>query len=112
MGTVGPMDRQLRNTIVYGVIVSWTLFPFVCVLIVTAICAIYGCTVNEGSPTPCIVFGVDIGRPLYILSVMGWLGCRNVAYGSPRPRSLHGICDGGVAYRTPKETIAAANGRK
>jgi hypothetical protein len=68
------MDHGWRNAIVYGIFVSWTVFPIVCVLIVSAVSAICGCTVNESSPTPCVVFGVDIGRPLYILRVMGWLG--------------------------------------
>jgi hypothetical protein len=68
------MDPRLRNAIVYGIFVSWTVFPIVCVLIVGAVSAICGCTVNESSPTPCVVFGVDIGKPLYTLGVMGWLG--------------------------------------
>ena len=68
------MDHGLRNAIVYGIFVSWTVFPLVCVLIVSAASVIFGCTVNEGSPTPCVVFGVDIGKPLYTLGVMGWLG--------------------------------------
>jgi hypothetical protein len=68
------MDHPLRNAIVYGILVSWTVFPIVCVLIVMAVSAICGCTMNEGSPTPCVVFGVDIGKPLYTLGVMGWLG--------------------------------------
>ena len=68
------MDPRLRNAIVYGIFVSWTVFLIVCVLIVGAVSAICGCTVNESSPTPCVVFGVDIGKPLYTLGVMGWLG--------------------------------------
>ena len=54
--------------------VSWTIFPVVCVLIVFAVAPMFGCEVNEGSPTPCLVFGVDIGKILYTLGVMGWLG--------------------------------------
>ena len=68
------MDPRQRNAIVYGVIVSWMVFPIFCVLIVVVISALWGCTVNVGSPAPCIVFGVDIGRTLYILRAMGWLG--------------------------------------
>jgi hypothetical protein len=68
------MEPRLRNTIVYGIIVSWMVFPVVCVLIATAISAIFGCTVTESSPEPCIVFGIDMGRMLHILAVMGWLG--------------------------------------
>jgi hypothetical protein len=74
MDNIRRMDPRLRNVIVYGIIVSWTAFPIVCVLVVMAVSAICGCTVNESSPLPCVVFGVDIGRGLYILGVMGWLG--------------------------------------
>ena len=68
------MEPRLRNTIVYGIIVSWMIFPLVCVLIAAAISVIFGCTVTESSSQPCIVFGVDMGRMLHVLAVMGWLG--------------------------------------
>jgi hypothetical protein len=68
------MDRRLVNSIVYGVIVSWTAFPIFCALIPMVVSAICGCTVNEAASAPCVVFGVDIGKPLYTLGVMGWLG--------------------------------------
>ena len=68
------MQPRSLHAIVYGIIVSWTIFPVVCVLIVFAVAPIVGCEVNEGSPTPCLVFGVDIGKILYTLGVMGWLG--------------------------------------
>jgi hypothetical protein len=67
------MQRGQINAIVYGVIVSWTAFPIVGLLIAMAVSVICGCTVNEGSPIPCIVFGVDIGKALYTLTAMGWL---------------------------------------
>ena len=75
------MDPRLRNVIVYGIIASWSLFPLVCVLIVMAVSALCGCTVNEGSPTSCLVLGVDIGKALYTLGVMGWLGFVTVPSG-------------------------------
>ena len=68
------MDRSRRNAIVYGIIVSWMVFPIACVLIAAVVSAICGCSINVGSPPPCIVFGTDIGRILYTLGVMGWLG--------------------------------------
>ena len=67
------MERSFRNAIVFGVILSWTIFPLVCVLLAAIVSAICGCSIYEGSPTPCLVFGTDIGKPLYILGVMGWL---------------------------------------
>ena len=67
------MERSSRNAIVFGVILSWAVFPLVCVLLAATVSAVCGCSINEGSPTPCLVFGTDIGKPLYILGVMGWL---------------------------------------
>ncbi len=71
--TLRAMDKFLRNAIVFGIIVSWTVFPIACVVLVAIVSAVCGCSVNEGSPTPCILFGTDIGRMLYTLGVMGWL---------------------------------------
>jgi hypothetical protein len=67
------MDKFRRNAIVFGIIVSWAIFPVACMLLAAIVSAICGCSINEGSPTPCIVFGTDIGRILYTLGVMGWL---------------------------------------
>jgi hypothetical protein len=67
------MERSFRNAIVFGVILSWTVFPLVCVLLAATVAAVCGCSINEGSPDPCVIFGTDIGKPLYILGVMGWL---------------------------------------
>jgi hypothetical protein len=33
----------------------------------------FGCEVNEGSASPCVVAGVDIGRALASAFVLGWL---------------------------------------
>ena len=76
------MERSSRNAIVFGVILSWAVFPLLCVLLAAAVSAICGCSINEGSPTPCLVFGTDIGKPLYILGVMGWLSIVTVPTGA------------------------------
>ena len=67
------MDRSSRNAIVFGIILSWAVFPVVCVLLATIVSAACGCSINEGSPTSCLLFGHEIGRILYTLGVMGWL---------------------------------------
>lgn len=67
------MERSPRNAIVFGAILSWTIFPLLGVLFAAIVSAVCGCSINEGSATPCFVFGFDIGKPLYILGVMGWL---------------------------------------
>jgi hypothetical protein len=68
------MEPRVRNAIIYGVIVSWTVFPVFCAFIAMVVSAISGCTVSGGPQRPCIIFGVDVGRTLYVLSAMGWLG--------------------------------------
>jgi hypothetical protein len=67
------IDKFRRNAIVFGIIVSWAIFPVACVLLAAILSAICGCSINEGSPTPCTLFGTDIGRILYTLGIMGWL---------------------------------------
>ena len=67
------MERSSRNAIVFGAILSWMIFPLICVLLAATVSAICGCSINEGSPTQCLLFGTDIGKPLHILGVMGWL---------------------------------------
>ncbi|MGH6787259.1 MAG: hypothetical protein ACREBO_10540 [Novosphingobium sp.] len=44
------------------------------VIVVAAIAGVFGCTVDEGSVHPCVVFGNDIGYMLYAMSMMGFLG--------------------------------------
>jgi hypothetical protein len=58
----------------YGIIVLWMFLPFIPVIIASLIASACGCDLDEGSAHPCIVFGKDIGRTLYAMGVMGWLG--------------------------------------
>lgn len=33
-----------------------------------------GCSLSEGSPSTCLVWGFDLGRVLYEMGVLGWFG--------------------------------------
>ena len=58
----------------YGIIVLWMVWPLVPVMIASIVATSCGCQLDEGSIHPCIVFGRDIGKLLYGLSMMGWFG--------------------------------------
>jgi len=45
--------------------------PFVLTLGAGLIAAALGCQLNEGSVHPCVVFGVDLGYPLYATALTG-----------------------------------------
>jgi hypothetical protein len=60
--------------------------PLIGLLIALAFGAGLGCAINEGSVTPCIVAGADLGPTLYTLFVGGWLMMVTMPFG------LVGIC--------------------
>jgi hypothetical protein len=49
------------------------LSPVIAVAIAGSIANRHGCTLNEGAIHPCVIDGVDYGRDLYTLAMMGWL---------------------------------------
>src|SRR5262245_40101328 len=93
--TPRAMDKSLRNAIIVGIIVSWTVFfPILFVLMVALISTMCGCSVNEGFSDACIVFATDIGRMLYALGEMGWLSIVTPADGGDRLFCLSGLSSG------------------
>ena len=55
-----------------GLIVLWICLPMISVLIASTIADAWDCPLDEGGVHPCVVFGHDIGEPLYTMGVMGW----------------------------------------
>jgi hypothetical protein len=57
-----------------------TLGPVICWLAaigaVLALGAIFGCRIDEGSAHPCMVFGADLGKADYSLSILAAWGPR------------------------------------
>jgi hypothetical protein len=47
------------------------LLPLLATLVTATVAAVLGCEVNEAGPTPCIVYGLDIGSVLSSLMVTG-----------------------------------------
>lgn len=62
---------------IYGVslvvIVAFALFPVGLVAVAGVIADSAGCRVNEAGANPCVIAGVDFGRALYTMLVLGWL---------------------------------------
>jgi len=55
-----------------GFIVLWMCLPMISVLVASTIANTWDCQLDEGGVHPCVVFGHDIGEPLYTMGVMGW----------------------------------------
>jgi hypothetical protein len=68
------MLRSKRNVLVYVLLVLFTAFPWLCVIMAGSVANACGCALDEGSAHPCIVAGMDVGGVLYALGMMGWLG--------------------------------------
>ena len=62
------------NTAIAVLILAWTLWPIVCVMIGMALANAAGAPLDEGSVHPTVIKGVDYGDTAYALFVMGWFG--------------------------------------
>jgi len=65
--------KPRTKTIGYGIILLWMFGPLIPTFVAGVIAAICGCRLDEGSVHPCIVFGNDIGRFLYEISLIGFI---------------------------------------
>lgn len=59
--------------LIYLAIFLLGAFPFFLVGIAGAVGKWLGCNINEGGTDPCIRFGVEFGKVLNGMMVMGWL---------------------------------------
>ena len=48
------------------------LLPLLGIFLTAILAGIFGCEVNEGGPTPCLVMGADIGGLLSAMLTTGW----------------------------------------
>lgn len=62
-----------NTLLIYLVIALFGLSPFFSALISGAIGHWLGCNINEGGTDPCRRWGIDFGKVLYPMFVMGWL---------------------------------------
>ena len=58
------MNKKLRPVIFYGVLLVYTLAPFICNMGASAVADHFGCRVSESTSYPCAAFGRDIGDTL------------------------------------------------
>lgn len=62
---MSKLQKYSLIAILTGPIVLWGLS----LLLIISLSKAAGCTVHEGFANPCIVFGVDLGEPLYTLGL-------------------------------------------
>jgi uncharacterized membrane protein YhaH (DUF805 family) len=71
--------------------VYWVLLALILVLMLAPVASITaagmiadsaGCRLDEGSPHPCLVNGVDRGETVYTLAMLGWLMLLTVPVGA------------------------------
>jgi len=63
----------LLYTLTLLAIVLFTLSPMICVLLSNFIASYGHCSVDEAGIQPCVIYGVDMGRTLSYMGMMGWL---------------------------------------
>lgn len=71
----------LIHLLVLSAILLAGFAPLLGVMAVGLIAEANGCRVDEGSPHPCVVNGVDIGQSLYSVGVLGWLMLATIPLG-------------------------------
>jgi hypothetical protein len=60
----------------------FAVLPSIATLSAGAVASAHGCRLNEGSPSPCIVGGSDIGNTLYSMDLMFWFGMITLPLGA------------------------------
>ena len=79
-----PKRRKFRwwvHWLLLGVILLFMISPIIPVTIAENLAREHGCVLNEGSASPCIVDGKDIGQDIYTLGMMGWLFLATAPFG-------------------------------
>lgn len=54
-------------------IILFATTPFVSTLLASLVANTAACTLNEASPTPCIIYGHDCGELLYMMGMGIWM---------------------------------------
>ena len=65
---------MVRRAMIWAlaVIVLFGVSPLLSLLLALAIALPFGCSLDEGSVHPCLIFGLDFGALLYSMSVSAW----------------------------------------
>lgn len=95
-----PLRTMVRAyTVALLTILGFALFPVLSVLIVSLVAGAAGCSVNEGSVTPCVIAGVDMGGLLYTMGVLGWLMVATIPVGAMLLAGWLALLLGHLAWR-------------
>lgn len=54
------------------IMAALSLLPLVGILLTALLAGLFGCEVNEGGPTPCLIMGMDAGGMLSGMMTLGW----------------------------------------
>lgn len=65
---------------ILAILAGISLLPLLGILLTALVAGIAGCEVNEGGPTPCVVFGSDIGDMLSGMLTLGWFGLLTIPF--------------------------------
>ena len=63
---------HMRSWLVYLVIAFVGVLPVLIAMLAGAIANLAKCELNEGSVSPCMIAGKDMGKLLYAMGVSGW----------------------------------------
>ncbi len=92
--------------VLFALIVLYSIGPILSVLFVTVVANALGCQVDEGGVHPCLCCGVDIGRLLHSMGVLGWLALVTLPTGAMALVTC-AIVLGGVAIGNRRRREAA-----
>jgi hypothetical protein len=73
------MTKRLMSISLLLILLLWAA-PLLLALAAGGIASALGCVLNEGSIHPCMLFGSDIGKPLYTMGVLGWLSIIGIPF--------------------------------
>lgn len=65
---------------ILAIVAGISLLPLLGILLAATLAGVLGCEVNEGGPTPCFVFGADIGAWLSGFMTLGWFGLLTIPF--------------------------------
>jgi hypothetical protein len=65
---------------ILAILTALSLLPLFGVLLTALIAGTFGCEVNEGGATPCVVLGADIGGFLSGMLTLGWFALLTIPF--------------------------------
>lgn len=63
----------MKWRIFWGLLVFWPAVLWLAAFAAAMLTRAHGCTLSAAGPSPCIVFGADLGETLYPLWALGYL---------------------------------------